>query len=86
MTGQKVTQLLLCYGLCLKEGVQFIVHLLDLIELLLFLQWIHRGRKFFIQHLDFGVHILQGLVSSSDDAHPIVDFPENPCALSCALM
>jgi hypothetical protein len=59
---------------------------LDLIELLLFLQQIHNGHNFFIQHLDFGVHILQSLVSSSDDSHPIVDFPEYPCALNCVLM
>jgi hypothetical protein len=82
----EVTQLFLCYGLCLKEGIQFIVHLLDLVELLLLLHRIHCGHNFFIQHLDLCAHLLQDLVSSSDDAHPITDFPENLCAFHCVLV
>jgi hypothetical protein len=82
----KVMQIFLCYGLYLKEGVQFIILLLDLVELLLLLHQIHRGQNFFIQHLDLGAHILQDLVALGDDSHLIVDFPKNLYGFRCVLM
>jgi hypothetical protein len=85
----EVMQLFLCYGLCLKEGVQLIVLLLDLVKLLLLLHRVHYGRNFFIQHLDLCAHLVQDLVSSSYDAHLVIDFPENSFCIplcSCAVL
>jgi hypothetical protein len=82
----KVAQLLLSYGLHLKQGIQLIVCLMNLIKLMVFLQWIHRSHNFLIQHLDSSAYVLQILVAPSDDAHPIVDFSEKICALSCVLV
>jgi len=82
----KVAQLLLGYRLCLKECIQFVVSLLDLVKILLLLHGVHCGQKFFIQHLDLYAHLLQDLVSSSDDADPVANFPENFGAFRCVLV